>query len=179
MSRNRSQEPGGDTEPVDRDEGPSKSRLKAEALELRDLGQALAALPEADRAALDLPDALRESIDRYNAIRKHGAKKRELQFLGKQMRRIDPAPIRAAVEAREAGSKADAATLHRVERWRERLIEDDAAVTAFIEEHPDCDVQQLRSLVRAARREGGAEAPEKRHGKNYRTLFKFLRRHLD
>ena len=45
MSRNRSQEPGGDTEPVDRDEGPSKSRLKAEALELRDLGQALAALP--------------------------------------------------------------------------------------------------------------------------------------
>ncbi|MBY6204063.1 ribosome biogenesis factor YjgA [Halomonas denitrificans] len=172
MSDHRTDAP----EPGDERSGePSKTQRKNEALELRELGRALAGLPEADRAALDLPEALRESIERYNAIRKHGAKKRELQYLGKQMRRIDPAPIRAAVEAREAGSQADAAALHRVERWRERLIEDDAAVTAFVEEHPDCDVQQLRSLVRAARREGGVEDPEQRHGKNYRTLFRFLR----
>lgn len=161
------------------DTAPSKTRLKAEARSLRDLGQALAGLPAADRAALDLPEALRESIDRYNAIRKHGAKKRELQFLGKMMRRIDPEPVRAAIEAREAGSKADTARLHRVESWRERLIEDDAAVTEFIDGHPGCDVQQLRSLVRGVRREGGAGDPEQRHGKNYRTLFKYLREHID
>ena len=157
------------------DTAPSKTQLKAEARSLRDLGQALAGLPAADRAALDLPDALRDSIDRYNAIRKHGAKKRELQYLGKMMRRIDPEPVRAAIEAREAGSREDAAALHRLERWRERLIDDDEAVTAFIDEHPGCDVQQLRSLIRSVRREGGAEDPSMRHGKSYRALFRFLR----
>lgn len=158
---------------------PSKTQRKAEALALRDLGKALAGLPASDRQALDLPDALVEAIQRYNATRAHGAKKRELQFLGKQMRRVDPEPIRAAVEARESGSRADAAAFHRLERWRERLLDDDAAVTEFIDAHPGCDIQQLRNLVRAARREVGADDPALRHGKNYRALFRFLRENAD
>lgn len=157
------------------DRQPSKTQLKAEARELRDLGQALAALPASRRKALDLPETLIESIARYNATRAHGAKKRELLYLGKQMRRIDPTPIREAVEAHAAGRQADAASLHRVERWRDALLEDDAAVTEWIDAHPGCDVQQLRSLVRAARREAGVDDPEQRHGKNYRALFRFLR----
>ena len=154
---------------------PSKTQRKAEARALRDLGQALAGLPARDRATLDLPETLTDAIERYNATRSHGAKKRELQYLGKQMRRVDPAPIRALVEARAAGRQADAARLHRLERWRDRLIEDDGAVTEWIDEHPGCDVQQLRSLVRAARKEGGVGDPEHRHGKGYRALFRFLR----
>jgi ribosome-associated protein len=154
---------------------PSKTQRKAEARALRDLGQALAGLPARDRDTLDLPETLRDAIERYNATRSHGAKKRELQYLGKQMRRVDPDPIRALVEARAAGQQADAARLHRLERWRDRLIEDDDAVTAWIDEQPGCDVQQLRSLVRAARREGGVGDPERRHGKSYRALFRFLR----
>ena len=154
---------------------PSKTQRKAEARALRDLGQALAALSAADRASLDLPETLVDAIDRYNATRSHGAKKRELQYLGKQMRRVDPAPIRDLVEARAAGRQADAAHLHRLERWRDRMIEDDAALTDWIDEHPGCDVQQLRSLVRAARKEGGVGDPEHRHGKSYRALFRFLR----
>lgn len=154
---------------------PSKTQRKAEARALRDLGQALAGLPARDRDTLDLPETLRDAIERYNGTRSHGAKKRELQYLGKQMRRVDPDPIRALVEARAAGQQADAARLHRLERWRDRLIEDDDAVTAWIDEQPGCDVQQLRSLVRAARREGGAGDPERRHGKSYRALFRFLR----
>lgn len=153
---------------------PSKTQRKAEARELRDLGQALAALSDAEREALDLPETLRDAVDRYNATRAHGARKRELQFLGKQMRRIDPAPIRAAVEAKAASGMADAAAFHRLEGWRDRLIEDDAAVTDWIDQHPGCDVQRLRSLIRSARREGGGE-PEVRRGKSYRALFRFLR----
>jgi ribosome-associated protein len=156
-------------------EEPSKTQRKAEARALRDLGQALAELPAGKRAQLDLPEALADAVDRYNATRSHGAKKRELLYLGKQMRRIDPAPIRELVEAHAAGRHADAAHLHRMERWRDRLIEEDEAVTEWIDEHPGCDVQQLRSLVRAARKEGGVGDPEKRHGKAYRALFRFLR----
>ncbi|NKI36525.1 DUF615 domain-containing protein [Wenzhouxiangella sp. XN79A] len=163
-----------DADDPERSDEPSKTQRKIEARALRDLGQALAALSVGDRASLDLPETLRDAIERYNATRAHGAKKRELQYLGKQMRRVDPAPIRELVEARAAGRQADAAHLHRLERWRDRLIEDDEAVTEWIDDHPGCDVQQLRSLVRAARREGGGD-PEQRQGKSYRALFRFLR----
>lgn len=176
-----------ETEPIDVDsedsdprgrQAPSKTALKAEAHALRQLGQQLAELPVERRAVIPMPDELREAIDRYNQTTAHGARKRELQHLGKMMRRVDPEPLRRAVEAATAGARTETAAMHAAERWRDELVADDAALTRWMNNHPDTEIQHLRSLVRAARRDGAAEDPARRQPRSYRDLYRFIRTRL-
>ncbi len=169
--------PADDESEVDR--GPSKSALKAEDQARQDLGAALAELPAGRLASLDMPEDLRQALADYRAITAHGAKKRQRKYLGRLLRNADLEAYEAEVENFAAGNKAEARALHRVERWRAELVADDAALTRWMAEHPDTDVQHLRSLVRAARKQEASAAPSDRHGKAYRELFKFIRGHLD
>lgn len=153
---------------------PSKTQLKREMHELQELGEALVALPADRVAALPLSDTLRSAVDEFRRTRSHEGRRRQMQFIGKLMRATDPAPIREAVAAMQLGSAQDALALHRAERWRADLIAGDAALTAWIEAHPGGDLQQLRSLVRAARKDAAA-APGQRSGRAYRELFRFIR----
>jgi len=93
------------------------------------------------------------------------------------MRRADPEPLREAVAAMQLGRAKDALALHEAERWRSELIADDAALTRWTAAHPEADLQQLRSLVRAARKDAAA-MPEQRSGRAYRDLFKFIKQQL-
>jgi ribosome-associated protein len=97
-----------------------------------------------------------------------------LQYIGKLMRRIDAEPLRQAVASFKLGHAKDSLALHQSERWREQLLADDSAMQEFIEQHEGIDVQQLRSLVRAARKDA-AVAPENRSGRAYRDLFQFIK----
>ena len=97
-----------------------------------------------------------------------------MQYIGKLMRRTDPEPLREAVAAMDLGQAKDSLALHQAERWRAELVAGDEALTGWTEAHPHSDVQQLRSLVRAARKDAAVE-PEKRSGRAYRELFKFIR----
>jgi len=153
------------------DDFVSKTRRKREMLELQALGAALAALPDGQLARIELQDELREAVLEARRIKSHEAKRRQMQYIGRLMRGLDPEPIRAQLAAVDGGSAQAAAAHRRLEAWRERLLEDDAALTGFAGGHPGADLQKMRTLIRNARE-------EQRHGKPpraYRELFRMLK----
>ena len=162
--------------PDDDAERPSKTQRKKASHELQDLGEAVIALPDNRLADLPIDETLRDAIAEYKRTRTHEGRRRQMQYIGKLMRRTDPEPLREAVAAMQLGRAKDALALHEAEHWRSALIDDDAALTRWTAEHPDSDLQQLRSLIRAARKDA-ATAPEQRSGRAYRDLFKFIRQH--
>ena len=155
-------------------EKPSKTRLKQQAHSLQTLGEELVELPASRLAAISLPEILRDAIDEYRRTRSFEGKRRQLQYIGKQMRNVDEAPLREAVDAFKLGSAKDTLLLHEVERWRDELVTDDEASTRWAQAYPDSDLQRLRSLLRAARKDAAA-APEQRNGRGYRELFQFIK----
>ncbi len=180
MARRPAPHRGIDTERPDADDGagPSKTALKEQSHALQALGLQLAELPEQRLAATPMPDALREAIGEWRRTRSHEGRRRQMQYIGKLMRSADEAPLREAVAAAALGNAHDALALHEAEAWRARLIADDAALECWLAAHPQCDVQQLRSLIRAARRDGAGHTPEQRQPRSFRELFQFLRPHL-
>ena len=155
-------------------ERPSKTRLKQQAHDLQALGHDLAELPASRLVGLTMPDGLRDAIAEYKRTRSFEGRRRQLQYIGKQMRFADEAPLREAVAAFKLGSARDTLTLHEAERWRDELVADDEALTRWAAECPGSDLQRLRSLVRAARKDAAA-APEQRNGRGYRELFQFIK----
>jgi len=153
---------------------PSKTQLKKAMHELQDLGEALVALPDDRVATLALPESLVAALQEFKRTRTHEGRRRQLQYIGKLMRRTDAEPIRQAVAAMRLGQAKNALTLHQAESWRKRMIESDDAMTGWVAEFPATDLQQLRSLIRAARKDA-AVAPELRSGRAYRELFQFIK----
>lgn len=165
------------TEPSDAvasHESPSKTRLKQLSHELQRLGEAAAALPDSRLDGLPVPENLLDAIRAYRGTKSHEGRRRQMQYIGKLMRRIDVEPLREAVAESQLGRAKDALALHRAERWRAELVADDDAATRFLAEHPGSDAQQLRSLTRAARKDA-ALTPEKRNGRAYRELFQLIK----
>ncbi|MBC7989644.1 MAG: ribosome-associated protein [Luteimonas sp.] len=154
---------------------PSRSQQRREALDVLALGQQLAALSAAQLAKLPIPEDLLPHIEDTQRITSHVAHKRQLAFLAKQMRRIDDETLAAIRDALDAGGEAarrETAELHRVEAWRERLMNDgDTALAELLAEHPSADRQRLRQLVRNA----GDEKAKNKPPHSYRELFRELR----
>lgn len=138
---------------------------------LQALGAELVELPEATLAALGLPEDLASAVRAAKRITSHEARRRQLQYIGRLMRDVDPAPIRAELEALTGQSAAAAAEHRRLERLREELLADDAALTGYVARHAGADLQQLRTLIRNARREQKAGRPPRA----YRELFRVLK----
>jgi ribosome-associated protein len=153
------------------DELVSKTRRKREMLELQALGAALVELPESQIRNMKLDHRLLQAVLDAKGIKSHEAKRRQLQYIGRLMREVDPEPIRARLAAAE-GSSAQAAAAHRrLEAWRERLLSDDEALTGFAAEHPGADLQGVRALIRNARKEQKEGKPPRA----YRELFRILK----
>lgn len=145
----------------DRDEGPSKTRLKREAESLQALGEELAGLPGEVLDGLDLPDRLRVALEDLRRITSHEAQRRQRQFIGKLMRDVDPAPLRALLEARKRPSREAAKLFRLAEDWRDRLVQHGAAaIEAFVAAYPGVDADAFESAVAAAR-EGRSGAPKR------------------
>ncbi|MBK9160887.1 MAG: DUF615 domain-containing protein [Nitrosomonadales bacterium] len=150
---------------------PSKTRVKKQMHELRDLGKELTELGKDQLAQLDLPDKLREAIREMGRINSFGAQRRQIQYIGKLMREVDPAPILAKLDAWQGKSRQHTAHMHQLERWRERLLESDAALTELLAAYPQTDVQRLRALIRNAKKEQELQKPPK----SFREIFQVLR----
>lgn len=154
---------------------PSRSQQRREALEVLELAKQLSELTPQQVARLPVPDRLIPHIDETRRIPSHGAHKRQLQFLAKQMRREDDETleaIRDALDSSGEAARAETAMLHRAEAWRERLIADgDTALTELLDEHPHADRQRLRQLARNAHEEKLRNKPP--HA--FRELFRELR----
>ena len=156
---------------------PSKTQLKAEADEKQALGEALLTLRADLMARLDLPDKLRDAIADAKKITNFEGRRRQMQFIGKLMRPLDPEPIREAINEQLNGSADLTLALHQAEQWCDKLIGDDAALGDWLQEYPGTDSQQLRALVRQARKDAKPEKPGEapRHGKAYREIFQLVR----
>lgn len=153
-------------------EAKSKSQLKREANALQELGEALVKLNASQFNAITLPEHLRAAVVAARAITEHGAHKRQLQYIGKLMRDVDPTPIQQALDAFNNRSQQATTQFHQLERWRDRLLnEGDPALSEFLTEHPGADSQQIRQLLRNAAREAKANKPPAAA----RALFRYLR----
>ena len=153
----------------------SRSQNRREALEVLALGEKLVDLTPAQLARLPIPEGLLEHIEYTKRITSHGARKRQLAFLAKQMRREEDETleaIRDAMDANSETSRREVAIMHRIERWRERLLADgDAALSELLDEHPEADRQELRTLVRNALAEKAKNKPPRA----YREIYQVLR----
>ena len=149
----------------------SKTRRKKEMHELQALGVALVDLPESQLATMQIADELREAVLEAKRTKSHEGKRRQLQYVGRLMREVDPAPIRAQLDALTGHSAQEAARHRRLEALREKLLADDVALTAYIAGHAGADLQELRTLIRNARR----EQKEGRPPRAFRELFRVLK----
>ncbi len=155
----------------DEDDYISRSHFKREAEAAQDLGERLITLRVEQLDQLDLSEKLYDSILLAQRLTANGAIRRQRQFIGKLMRTEIVEPIEAKLAEWDRGSKAETARLHRLERWRDRLIADDKALGEWFKEYADTDVQRMRSLIRNAHKEKELNKPPK----SSRELFKLLR----
>lgn len=153
------------------EEKPSKTQRKREMHELQTLGARLVELNSEQLAAIGLPENLRDAIEFAKRTTKHEARRRQMQYIGRLMRSVDPAPIREKLKVWDGVSAEHTAQQHRVERWRDRLLEDEAVVDELVQAHPGIDARHLRALARKAREERSAGAQPRA----YRELFRALR----
>ncbi|GAB3340440.1 ribosome biogenesis factor YjgA [Chromohalobacter beijerinckii] len=161
-------------DPHDEEAGyPSKTQRKNEMKALQALGERIIAMSDAERARLPLSDDMRFAVEETSRIRSREGRRRHMQYVGKVMRREDLAAIQATFDAIEQESLQRDNAFHRLEHWRDRLIEDDSAdaLETFIAEYPEVDRQTLRQLIRNARSERQREKPPT----NARKLFKLIR----
>lgn len=154
---------------------PSRSQQRREALDVLALATTLSDLEPGRLAKLPVPEHLLPHIAEARRITSHIAHKRQLAFLAKQMRREDDEVLDAIRDALDAGGEAarqETALLHRIERWRERLLDEgDAALGELLDAHPRADRQKLRQLVRNALDERARGKPPRA----FRELFRALR----
>jgi len=152
-------------------DGPSKSQRKRDMTALQKLGAQLIELPTAVLRALELPERLTDAIIEMGNTRTHEGRRRQMQFIGKLMRDVDPEPIQQLLDRRERPHRDEVNAMHLAERWRERLIGDDRVFDEFVRATGCGDLQALRTNIRAARIEHAAE----RHGRQYRLLYQRIR----
>ena len=139
---------------------------------LQDLGERLVGLPPVRLASLDLPEQLVDAIALARTTTRHEARRRQMQYIGRLMREIDPAPLAAALAQWAEGPRHEQARFAALERWRTRLIEEPAALDAFVEEHPGSDRATLARLVDEARAERTRGGPPHHQRALFRALNK-------
>ena len=161
----------------------TRTDLKRASTELQKLGEDLLTLRTDLMARLDLSEKLVDAVAEAKRITNFEGKRRQMQYIGKLMRGLDDeqlGAVHAALNEQLNGSAEDNLRLHQAESWRERMVADDEAVGEWIAQFPGTDIQQLRSLVRQARKDAVPEKPgeAQRHGKAYREIFQLLREQL-
>jgi ribosome-associated protein len=163
---------------------PSRTELKKESAELQKLGEALLTLRSDLFERLDLPENLVGALAELKRISNFEGRRRQLQYVGKLMRQLDPEvqqSVRDALEEQRSGSAQQTLALHAAEKWRDDLVASDDALQSWLQSHPDTDVQQLRALIRQARKDGAPSQDEvskgqaPRRGRAYREIFQIVR----
>lgn len=153
---------------------PSKSQLKREMTALQKLGEELVSQPKDRVMRVPMPEDVREAILECQKIKDHEGRRRQMQYVGKKMRGLEEeevAAIQKVIDSWKGASKAETAAMHALERWREKLLADDKALTELMQQHQEVDAQQLRVLIRNARKEQAESKPPKA----YREIFQVLK----
>ena len=170
----------------------SKTDLKRESSELQALGESLLTLRQDLIEKLSstghLPESLLEAVEQAKKITNFEGKRRQLQYVGKLMRKLDEEDVqalRASLQEQQSGSAHETQMLHLTEAWRERLLREDTDLEEWHLSHPSCELQELRSLIRQARRDNKTQPSDiskglaQRQSKAYRELFQLIKEHLE
>ncbi|MEO5934204.1 MAG: ribosome biogenesis factor YjgA [Duganella sp.] len=155
-------------------ERPSKSEMKRQSDALQKMGETLVEAARDRVKRVPMPEDVRDAILECQQITNHEGRRRQMQFVGKKMRTLDEAEvaeIQKAIDSWKGASKSETAAMHALERRRDKLLVDDKALTVLLEENPELDVQQLRTLIRNARKEQAENKPPKA----YREIFQILK----
>lgn len=155
-------------------ERPSKSQLKREMTSLQKLGQELVDQPRDRVKRVPMPEDVRDAILECQTIKDHEGRRRQIQFVGKKMRTLDEAEvalIQKTIDSWKGASKSETAAMHALERQREKLLANDAALTELMAQNPELEVQHVRALIRNARKEQAENKPPKA----YREIFQILK----
>lgn len=166
--------PREDAAGADGADAPSKTRRKKDMQALQDLGEKLVELDASKLAALGLPERLADAIRQLRSITKHEARRRQVQYVGRLMRDVDPEPLRAALDRDRATSHAERAQFAAAERWRDRLLQDEQSIDEFVAAHPRADATKLATLIVKARAERAGGQPP--HAS--RALFRLINAQL-
>ena len=159
-------------------EGPSRTQLKNAMLELQDLGEALLQLPDPQLDQLITDEGpLREALRDMRRFTSHGARRRQISYIGKLLRDVDTAPLRDAVANLNVLKAREIRALREIEQWREKMIGSEAGWTEWTQRHPAGDNPQLRTLVREARRdrEMAEVTGASGNGPAFREMFRLIR----
>jgi ribosome-associated protein len=157
------------------DTGLSKTARKKAMHGLQEVGEALISLDPARLAALDLPERLADAVAQARTITKHEGRRRQLQYIGRLMRDIDPAPLQATLAQWERGANADRAHFAALERWRERVLDEPDGLGEFVATYAGADRAALAAMAAEARAERDRGGPPHK----YRALFRTLKRIVD
>jgi ribosome-associated protein len=167
----------------------SRTDLKKESDALQKLGESLLTLRADLLNRLELPDKLFEAVAEAKRITNFEGKRRQMQFIGKLMRKLEAETvesIKEALEVQQKGSASEKERLHVIETWRDRLIDNDEAFTVWMATFPETDSQALRSLIRQARKDGPTltkaqitEGLAPRQSRAYRELFQLIKAQLN
>ncbi|MDH0901047.1 DUF615 domain-containing protein [Comamonas aquatica] len=173
----------------------TRTDLKKESDALQDLGEALLGLRPKLLERLQLPEKLVDALAEQKRLTNFEAKRRQMQFIGKLMRKLDASQVeaaKAALEEQRTGVSREQTHILVAEQWRDRLIVSDDHLGVWLDQFPATDVQQLRTLMRQVRKDDAtaiakakeAEAkghilPPAKKGKAYRELFQLLLAHIN
>jgi ribosome-associated protein len=162
---------------------PTRTDLKRESTELQKLGEELLSLRAELMERLSLPDKLVDALSEAKRISNFEGRRRQMQFIGKLMRLLSAEKLdelRAALQEQHLPSAVETMVLHAAEAWRDRLVADDDAMGQWLILSPTTDSQNLRALVRQARKDAKPDKPglAPRHGRAYRDIFQIVRSQL-
>ena len=173
----------------------TRTDLKKESDALQDLGEALLGLRPKLLARLQLPEKLLEALAEHKRLTNFEAKRRQMQFIGKLMRKLEESQVeaaKAALEEQRTGVSLEQTNVLVAEQWRDRLIDSDDHLGIWLDQFPATDVQQVRALMRQARKDEAtakqkaAEAEARgqiltpaKKGRAYRELFQLLLSHIN
>ena len=150
----------------------SKTQKKKEALSFQELGEKLVKLSNELIAEIKLPAEIYDAVKFAKTLKKHGALRRQLQYIGTLMRKYDPSPIQEFIHNLETGNYQKAVAFQELEHWRDELIAGNMTLMEeILKTCPDAGRQQLSQLVRQARKEVKIDKPPKAS----RALFRYLR----
>jgi len=153
-------------------EQKSKSQVKREMKALQKVGERLVDLSPNQLEKVALPDDLREAIQFATTLKKREAWRRHIQYIGVLMRDVDTDPIIAALEDIEQGQHREAQAFHRIEKWRDELVNGNTdRLEDVLNRFSEADRQRLMQLTRNARKEQELDKPPKAS----RALFQYLR----
>ena len=151
----------------------SRSQIKREMILLQKTGERLVALSGDQIKAIKMPDNLRAAVMSAKKIKSHGAGKRQIQFIGSLMRKLDVKPIDDALYEIDRGRSIEDSDFHKIETWRDDLVRGiDTPIEEIVESFPEADRQKLRNLTRIARKEFNEGRPPK----SSRALFKYIKK---